>query len=194
MAAGQHKGTVTTLLHDVREGRDGAADELMAIVYDELRSIASRFMAKVPNSDTLQPTALVNEAYLRLLGKTEMDWQNRGQFFALAARAMHDIIVEQARRHSALKRGGNRQRISLEHTEIALESQADGVLALSEALGKLQEVDSLAAEVVMLRFFSGLTHEQTALALDLPRIKVRRQWQYAKAFLYKELEAQKHRC
>lgn len=194
MVAEQHKGTVTTLLHDVREGRDGAADELMAIVYDELRSIASRFMAKVPNSDTLQPTALVNEAYLRLLGKTEMDWQNRGQFFALAARAMHDIIVEQARRHSALKRGGNRQRISLEHTEIALESQADGVLALSEALGKLQEVDSLAAEVVMLRFFSGLTHEQTALALDLPRIKVRRQWQYAKAFLYKELEAQKHRC
>lgn len=194
MAAEQHKGTVTTLLHDVREGRDGAADELMAIVYDELRSIASRFMAKVPNSDTLQPTALVNEADLRLLGKTEMDWQNRGQFFALAARAMHDITVEQARRHSALKRGGNRQRISLEHTEIALESQADGVLALSEALGKLQEVDSLAAEVVMLRFFSGLTHEQTALALNLPRIKVRRQWQYAKAFLYKELEAQKDRC
>ncbi len=106
---------------------------------------------------------------------------------------MHDIIVEQARRHSALKRGGDRQRISLENTEIALESQADGVLALSEALSKLQGVDSLAAEVVMLRFFSGLTHEQTALALDLPRIKVRRQWQYAKAFLYKELEAQNHR-
>ncbi len=193
MAAEQHKGTVTTLLHDLREGREGAADELMAIVYDELRRIASRFMAKVPNSDTLQPTALVSEAYLRLLGKTEMDWQNRGQFFALAARAMHDIIVEQARRHSALKRGGDRQRISLEHTEIAVETQADDVLALSEALNKLREDDCLAAEVVMLEFFSGLTHEQTALALDLPRIKVRRHWQYAKAFLYRELERQNHR-
>ena len=181
-------GTVTSLLNDLKQGCDGAANELMAIVYEELRCLAARSMANVPASDTLQPTALVNEAYLRLLGKTDIDWKSRRHFFALAARAMHDIIVEQARRHSALKRGGGRRRISLEETEIAVEDQADDVIALSEALGRLRDTDTLAAEVVMLRFFSGLTHEQTALALGVPKIKARRAWQYARAFLHIQMQ------
>lgn len=186
-------GTITTLLHQMQDGSEGASNSLMLLVYEELKSIAKRSMTSVPASDTLQPTALVNEAAIRLLGKTDIDWESRRHFFGIAALAMHDIIVQQARRHSSKKHGGNRKRISLEHTEIAIEAQAEELIDLSESLIKLKEIDSLAAEVVMLRFFSGLTHEQTALALGIPKIKVRREWQYAKAFLQLELETEHSR-
>lgn len=185
----QHHGTVTTLLQQMQDGCDGAENKLMELVYGELRAVAGRFMANVPPSDTLQPTALVNEAYLKMIGDAEVNWQNRRHFFSVAARAMHDIIVDQARRHAAIKRGGDRKRLSLDCTEIEIKTQALELLDLSKALLKLQDADPLAAEVVMLRFFSGLTYEQIALALDLAKMKVRREWQYARAFLQQALDA-----
>ncbi len=180
-------GQVTELLHAIRDGRNGATDRLLELVYSDLRAMARRRMNQVPRADTLEPTALVHECYLRLLERNTVEWRDRRHFFGLAARAMHDIIVERARRRASGKRGGDRRRVSLEQAEIAFEDQAEDLLALTEALERLRQVDALGTEVVMLRFFAGLTYEQIALALDLPISRVRREWQYAKAFLHREM-------
>ncbi len=180
-------GQVTELLHAIRNGSDGATDRLLELVYSDLRAMARRRMNQVPRSDTLEPTALVHECYLRLLQRNAVEWRDRRHFFGLAARAMHDIIVEQARRRASLKRGGDRRRVSLDEAEIAVETQDEELLALTEAIERLRQVDSLSAEVVMLRFFAGLTYEQIALAMDVPVIRIRREWDYAKAFLHREV-------
>ncbi len=180
-------GDFTTLLQRARAGDGGAEDALVELVYSELRAMAHRRMRSVPLSDTLQPTALVHEAYLRLVGRRGLEASGRRHFFALAARAMHDILVEQARRHATLVRGGGMQRVELGDRALdALASPAE-FLAVSEAIGALRERDELAAEIVELRFFTGLTHEEVAQALELPVIRVRREWAFAKAFLHARL-------
>ncbi len=181
------RGMITRLLETVRDGDPEARDAFMHIVYDELRELARRAMEGVPPADTLQPTALVNEAYLRLVGRGGTDWQNARHFFALAARAMHDIVVEQARKHAAQKRGGGRRRVPLDSRAIDTVSQAPDLLALSEAVERLRVDNSLTADVVMLRFFGGLSYEQTARALDIPLIRARREWAYARAILHRAL-------
>lgn len=189
MGAGQDKpGHVTQLLLAVGEGRRGAVNELLAVVYEELRSLARRKMAGVPPSDTLQPTALVHEAYMRLLGASNPSFKDRKHFFRAAARAMRDIVVEQARRHAALKRGANRRRLSLEETVVTISRQAVDLLVLDEALTRLAESDKKSVEVVMLRFFSGLTGDETALALGVSPATVDRRWAYAKAWLHRALD------
>ncbi len=189
MEAEQAKpGRVTQLLLGVGEGRRGAADELLAVVYDELRSLARRKMAGVPPSDTLQPTALVHEVYIRLLGASNPSFKDRKHFFGTAARAMRDIVVDQARRHAALKRGGDRRRFSLDETVVATSRQAVDLLVLDEALTRLAESDKKSAEVVMLRFFSGLTGDETAVALGVSPATVDRRWAYAKAWLHRALD------
>ena len=173
---------VTTLLLAVHQGRPGAADELLALVYAELHGIARKKMTQVPRSDTLQPTALVHEAYLRLFGKTNPTWANRRHFFFAAARAMHDILVEQARRHAARKRGGNRERIDLDEGAIVA-SQSEELLALNEAIERLEAIHPRVAKIVMLRFFGGLKHDEVARTLETSSATVRRDWTFAKAWL-----------
>lgn len=184
-------GDVTGLLKKISGGEAGARDRLLTLVYDELRRIARNRMASVPPSETLQPTALVNEAYIRLFGKEATPtWENRRHFFWAAARAMHDILVEKARRHTTLKRGGDRLRIALDDDVAAIEAEASDLLCLSEALEALAGEAPRAAEVVQLRFFVGLTHEEAARVMDVSSATARREWAFAKAWLHKRVSDQ----
>jgi RNA polymerase sigma factor (TIGR02999 family) len=181
--------SVTEALDAARQGDRGAASRLIALVYQELRRIAHHQMQNVPPGDTLQPTALVHEAYLRLLGRDrESDWENRGHFFHAASRAMRDILVEQSRKHARLKRGGNRKRVAMEEITLASpQTNSEDLLALDEALRALEEADQMSAQVAMLRYFSGLTIDEAAQALGTSPRTVKRRWQYALAWLDRHL-------
>ncbi|MHC4303138.1 MAG: sigma-70 family RNA polymerase sigma factor [Planctomycetota bacterium] len=179
---------VTQLLDAVRAGQPEAAAALLERVYGELRKIAHRQMAHMPPGDTLQPTALVHEAYLRLFGKGELSWEDRAHFFKAAARAMRDVLVEEARKHASLKRGGGRKRVPLEMTIASPDTCALELVALDEALTKLEECDRTTAEVVMLRHFAGLTVPETARALGISRATADRHWRFARAWLRHRLE------
>ena len=164
---------------------------MLPLVYDELRRLAHQRMAAEPGRGsglTLQPTALVHEAYLRVLGESNVQWQNRGHFFAAAAQAMRRILVERARRQKAHKHGGQHRRISLDEADIAADEQHADLLALDEALNQLQQRDPRKSDIVMLRYFAGLTIEQTAVALDLSRTVVKDEWAFARAWLHSELK------
>ena len=178
---------ITRLLAAARAGEPTAAGELLGLVYDELRRLAHHKMALVPPGDTLQPTALVHEAYLRLFGRDGPEWQSRAHFFNAAARAMRDIIVEQARRHASLKRGGDRKRITLDEAALCVATHGGDLLALDEALHRLEETDSTSAQVVMLRYFAGLTVPETARAMDVSPATVDRHWRYARAWLRRRI-------
>jgi RNA polymerase sigma factor (TIGR02999 family) len=176
---------VTQVLDAARSGDGEAASKLLELVYDELRRLARHQMAAVPPGDTLQPTALVHEAYLRLLGREpEAGWEGRAHFFNAAARAMRDIIVEQARKHARIKRGGNRRRVALdENTLVSPQTTSEDLLALDEALKALEETDPTSARIALLRYFAGLTVEETAQAMGTAPRTVKRHWQYALAWL-----------
>jgi RNA polymerase sigma factor (TIGR02999 family) len=181
-------GEVTALLQQMRQGVAGARDRLVEIVYRDLRAMAGRRVAGAAQPATLQPTALVHECLLRLMGRDEVPWNDRRHFFAAAARAMHDVMVEQARRRKALKRGGDRRRVPLEDAEASAQTHDEEVLAASDTLKQFQHQDPLAAEIIMLRVFGGLSHAETAKLLGLPLIRVRREWDYARAVLRERLE------
>ncbi len=167
---------------------DGAAEEeLLERLYAELLSLAKRQMRHASPGQTLQPTALVHEAYLRLAGEPGQDWKNRKHFFFVAARAMHDVVVERARRRARKKRGGDRTRVDLNHLEVAFDASPEDVLALDEALCRLEEHLPRAAQIVRLRFFAGLTEEETAAALELSPSTVAREWRLARARLQRDL-------
>ena len=173
---------VSQLIDAVRGGRHSAAGKLMELVYGELRAIAQRQMARVPAGDTLQATALVHEAYLRLAGD-QLQWQDRAHFFFAAARAMRDILIEEARKDASLKRGGGWKRITLDEAIVSAEPVDEDLLALDQALQALEAADKTSADVVMLRYFSGLTIEETAQAIGISAPTVKRHWQYARAWL-----------
>ena len=183
-------GMVTQILNAVRDGDQKAAAELLPLVYGELRQLARARMAKTPPGQTLQPTALVHEAYLRLIGADDPGWNSRGHFFAAAGQAMRQILVDQARRKGSLKRGGGRQRLDVDDVEPAIEPPSDDILALEEALTHLEQDDPRKAEVVNLRYFAGLTVEETAAALDISVTTVEREWRFARVRLYDELTGQ----
>jgi RNA polymerase sigma factor (TIGR02999 family) len=190
--ASDEPGGFTKLLQQAKQGQGGAEDALFELVYAELKAMARRRMFRVPSQDTLQPTALVHETYLRMVGRDALGWSGRRHFFALAARAMHDIMVEQARRHAALKRGGRMRRVELDADEVdpAQAPQAPlDVLALSEGIEALRQMQPLAADVVYLRFFAGLSYDEIARALEIPVIKARREWAYAKAYLHERMSS-----
>ena len=174
---------VTQLLADARSGHAQAADELMQLVYGKLRGMAGRLMADASPTNTLQPTALVHEAYLRLFGRNEPSWRDRGHFFTAAARAMRDILVDQARKHASLKRGGGRKRVPFEETIAAPMTYPQELLYLEDALQQLEEQDRASAEVVMLRHFAGLTVQETAQAMGVSPATVDRHWRFARAWL-----------
>jgi RNA polymerase sigma factor (TIGR02999 family) len=161
---------------------------LMPAVYDELRKLARRYMARERAGRSLQPTALVNEAYLRLLREKAQGWQNRAHFCAIAAGAMREILVERARARAALKRGGSRVRISLSGLHAEGKEKSIDVIALHEALDRLDQLDPQLVRVVELRFFGGLTVEETAKALESSPATIKRAWSMARAWLRREME------
>jgi len=183
------RGMVTRVLQAVEAGDPRAADELLPIVYEELRRLGRSLMKKTPPGNTLQPTALVHEAYIRLVGKEDPGWNSRGHFFAAAAQAMRQILVEQARRKSRLKHGGEQRRFDADEMDIPIEPPSDDILALDEALERLQKRDKRKADVVMLRHFAGLTSDQAAKVLGVSKRTADRDWHFARAFLYTQLSA-----
>ena len=179
---------VTHILSAIEQGDPNAADQLLPLVYDELRQLAAQRLAQEKPGQTLQATALVHEAYLRLVDSQKVQrWDSRGHFFAAAAEAMRRILLNRARDKKRLKRGGNRGRIDLEQVEIALDGSDDQLIALDEALVLLAVEDPGAAQLVTLRFFAGLTLKDAAAALGLSLRTAERQWTYARAWLYARL-------
>lgn len=196
-------GVVTRILRDAAAGEPGAQDRLLAVVYNELRQVAGRLMEQERKGHTLQPTALVHEAYLRLLGKDEAQFESRGHFFRAAAEAMRKILIDHARRRGTQKRGGGRAALALSDVGTFLAGQDpagasgsspecgdgwDGLLALDEAISRLEVVDPGAAEVVRLRFFAGLGESAVAAALGVSERTVRRDWAFARGWLREALE------
>src|SRR5262249_2828487 len=178
---------ITELLRGAQSGDVAAADQLLEVVYEQLHELARARMAPLPPGQTLQPTALVHEAYLRLTDKSDVSWESRRHFFFAAARAMRDILVEQARRKARPVRGGGRQRQELDEACAVLEPPAEDVLAVHEALEELERQDALQAQIVLLRYFSGLTTAETAEVLGLAERTLDRQWRYIRAWLLDRL-------
>jgi RNA polymerase sigma factor (TIGR02999 family) len=171
-------------LRSAGEGDAQAAVRLLPLIYNELRTLARVRMAKTPPATTLQATALVHEAYLRLVGKGDPGWRSRGHFFGAAALAMREILVERARRRSSRKHGGGRRRIELSQVEPCDQPRSVDLLALDEALQQLEQADGRQARIVMLRYFAGLTVEETAAALDISPRTVKREWRFSKRYLF----------
>jgi RNA polymerase sigma factor (TIGR02999 family) len=179
---------VTRILSAIEEGDPHAAEQLLPLVYDELRQLAAQRLAQEKPGQTLQATALVHEAYLRLVGvQKPQRWDSRGHFFAAAAEAMRRILLNRARDRHRLKRGGDRRRIDLDQVEIALDGSDEQLIALDEALAQLAVEDAGAAQLVNLRFFAGLTLKEAAASLGLALRTAERQWAYARAWLYARL-------
>ena len=180
---------VTCLLSAIKSGEPHAAAELLPLVYDELRRLAAQWLAREAPGQTLQPTALVHEAYVRLTGTSGRDigWDSRRHFFAAAAETMRRLLVENARRKKRPKHGGDRRRVELDVAESVVQAPSEDLLALDEALTRLTGHDATRAEVIKLRFFAGLTMPDIAQALDLSLATVERYWTYARTWLYAEL-------
>jgi RNA polymerase sigma factor (TIGR02999 family) len=179
---------VTQVLLAIEEGDPKASEQLLPLVYDELRRLAAQKLAKEKPGQTLQATALVHEAYLRLVGRQDPGWNSRGHFFAAAAEAMRRILVENARSKKRLKRGEGRAKIDVEHLEIAAPQESEELLALDEALSRLALADAQAAELVKLRYFAALPLKQAAEALGIAPRTADFLWAYAKAYLLKEIQ------
>lgn len=177
---------VSTLLRAWSDGDQGALDRLTPIVYDELRRLARRYMRGERPGHSLQTTALVNEAYLRLVDYERMQWQNRAHFFAVSAQLMRRILVERARRHN-LKRGGGLQHVSLDEAAAVGGNRGTDLVALDDAMNALARIDARKVQVVEMRFFGGLSVEETAEVLKVSPVTVMRDWSTAKAWLYREL-------
>ncbi len=183
-------GEITLLLGRMGRGEEQAADELMRIVYGELHAVAAAKMARETAALTLQPTALVHEAWLRLGGDDQPDWQNRRHFFFAAAESMRRILIERARRRAAIRHGGGQVRVEEEHLD-AREFSVEGderIVIVSEALDRLAAVDPRKAQFVKLRYFAGMTLEEAAEAMEISVATAKRWWVFAKAWLYREVK------
>jgi RNA polymerase sigma factor (TIGR02999 family) len=180
---------VTQILSAIEQGDPSAAEQLLPLVYDELRKLAGAKLAQEKPGQTLQPTALVHEAFLRLVdGERPQDWNGRGHFFAAAAEAMRRILVDQARCKQSQRRGGGRQRLDLEQLPLAAPEPDLDVLAVHEALERFEQVDPVKARLVKLRYFAGLTLPEAAVALGISATTADRYWAYARAWLHAELK------
>jgi RNA polymerase sigma factor (TIGR02999 family) len=180
-------GVIKQILDAVGNGNVEASEDLLPLVYSELRRLARILLAKTPPGNTLQPTALVHEAYLRLVGSDDPTWNSRGHFFAAAAEGMRQILVEQARRKKSLRRGGGRKRLESDTVEPIIQPPVIDVLALDEALERLQRSDPAKAQIVLLRYFAGLSREEAAAALNMSVRTLDREWRYIIARLHKEM-------
>jgi RNA polymerase sigma factor (TIGR02999 family) len=186
------KNDVTAILKAAQKGDQEAAAQLLPLVYEELRKLAKAKMAHLPPGQTLQPTALVHEAYVRLLGKQDLHLESKNHFFFVAARAMRDILVEQARGKAGPKRGGNRKRIELKDDFSVHEPDADTLLAINEVLKELEKEDPIKAQMVHLRYYAGMSIEETAGVMGISESTLSRDWRFIKAWLASKLEATSH--
>lgn len=179
---------ITQLLQKLRNGSRETLDELLPIVYDELRSLAKSYLNRERSNHTLQPTALVHEAYLRLIGQKEIDWQNRAHFFGVSSRLMREILIEYARSKNRQKRGGEfKTQIALDENISFVNQNELDVIAVDDALSKLEELDERQARIVEMKFFGGLTVEEIGEVLSISPATVKREWSTAKLLLYKML-------
>lgn len=181
---------ITQVLQVMNGDEGGVPEKLLPLVYDELRRLAAARMARESSAQTLQPTALVHEAWLRLVADRERTWQNRAHFFGAAAEAMRRILIENARRRSRLKHGGGQARFSVEDLELAEAPLDESILLINEALEHLEAQDAGLARLVALKFFGGLTTQEIAESLQLSERTADRQWAYAKAWLFRYIRAQ----
>lgn len=177
---------ITQLLAEWSDGNQSALDQLYPLVYDELHRLARRYMSRERKGHTLQTTALINEAYVRLVDQKNVHWANRSHFFAISAKIMRRILIDHARRHAYAKRGGGAQQISLDEAAV-VSGQASELLRLDEALQSLGELDARRSQVVELRYFGGLTNEEIARVLKISENTVTRDWNMARAWLYQQL-------
>ena len=180
------------LLAEIRKGNPEAASKLIPLVYDEMRRLAGRYMRRERPDHTLQATALVHEAYMKMVEQRPADLQNRAHFFGVAAQVMRHILVDHARGHRRDKRGGTKEVVPLDEALVFSEGKSEELVALDEALRRLAKLDQRQAKVVEMRFFGGLTVEETAEALGISPITVKRDWSLARAWLYGDLERQGH--
>jgi RNA polymerase sigma factor (TIGR02999 family) len=180
---------VTRILNAIEQGDTQAADKLLPLVYEELRILAAQKMSHERPGQTLQATALVHEAYIRLVGKQVQNWRSRGHFFASAAEAMRRILIENARRKKSLKAGGNHNKVDFNNVIVGIENSpcSDDLIALDDALTKLSKKDKVKADIVKLRYFAGLTIDQTAEFLGISSATAKRHWTYARAWLIREI-------
>ena len=180
---------ITQILQAWSDGNQTALDKLLPLIYDELHRQAAHYLRKERQDHTLQPTALVNEAYLKLIGQENVRWQNRSHFFAIAANAMRRILVDYARTRNREKRGGALNNLPLDAAlQISAKGKTIDLVALDEALNRLAEFDKRQARIVELKYFSGLTNEETAEVLGISNVTVRRDWNLAKAWLYQQIK------
>jgi RNA polymerase sigma factor (TIGR02999 family) len=182
-------GDVTRILEAVQQGDPNAADKLLPLVYEELRRLAAHKMANQAPGHTLQPTALVHEAWLRLIGNQEAQFVGRAHFFAAAAEAMRHILIDSARRKRAMRHGGGQVRVDIQNLEIAAPADDDELLAIHEVLDKLATEEPQKAELTKLRYFVGMTFEEAAEVLGISVATAKRHWAYARAWLYEEIRA-----
>lgn len=187
---GESAGQVTRILEAVGAGDEHAAEQLLPLVYEELRRLAAARMAHEAPGQTLQATALVHEAWLRLVGPRPVQWNGRGHFFGAAAEAMRRILLERARKKGRLRHGGHLERVNFDRVTIATQDRDDVIVAVHEALEKLAAQSPQQAEIVKLRYFGGFEHAEIAEVLGLSEPTVRRHWAYARSWLYAELKAQ----
>jgi RNA polymerase sigma factor (TIGR02999 family) len=181
---------VTHLLEAVGQGDPKAAEELLPLVYEELRRLAAARMAQESPGQTLQATALVHEAWLRLVGSNPVQWNGRGHFFGAAAEAMRRILIERARKKARVRHGGQLERVGLDQVTVATQDSDEVIVAVDEALERLAAESPQKAEIVKLRYFGGLGHAEIAEVLGVSEPTVRRHWAYARSWLYAELKAQ----
>jgi RNA polymerase sigma factor (TIGR02999 family) len=180
---------VTHILLAIESGDPHAAEQLLPLVYDELRKLAAQKVSQEKPGQTLQATALVHEAYMRLVGtENSQAWDNRGHFFAAAAEAMRRILIDQARTKQSQRRGGGQQRLDLEHVDLAAPEAAPDILAVNEVLERFEQIDSVKAKLVKLRYFAGLSIPQAAQVLGISSTTADRYWAYARAWLHAELK------
>ena len=178
---------ITLLLVDWSRGNEFALEQLMPLVYDELRRMARRYMRRQPSGHTFQTTELIHEAYLKIAGQNEHDWQNRAHFFGVAAQAMRHILVDYARSKNSLKRGGLAEKITLEENLVASASRSEEIVALDDALKQLAALDERKSRVVEMKFFGGLNIEEIAEVLKVSPETVKRDWKFARTWLLREL-------
>jgi RNA polymerase sigma-70 factor, ECF subfamily len=178
---------VTLLLAEVAKGNEQAASKLVPLIYDEMRRLAGRYMRRERADHTLQATALVHETYVKLV-EQRSDWQSRAHFFGVAAQVMRNILIDYARGHLRAKRGGDKREVSLDEALVFSPQKSEDLLAVDEALQRLAKLDPRQSKIVEMRFFGGLTVEETAEALGISPITVKREWSLARAWLYGELE------
>src|SRR5437764_14266236 len=181
-------GNVTLLLKELREGNGEAANRLMPLIYKELRRLAGSYMQRERTGHTLQATALVNEVYMRLAGGEPVPWQNRAHFFAIAAHAMREVLLDYARRHNAGKRGGkDAQQVEIDVELRGVSPKIENVIAIDEALARLERIDPRQSRLIELRFFAGLSVEEASEVMGVSPVTIKREWRSAKAWLHREL-------